>query len=154
MPRTIIADTSCLIVLANIDELHLLQQVYGQIVITPEIAAEYGTKLPDWIQVVATKDLVRKKLLELQVDNGEASSMTLALEIAGSTVIIDDYRARKIAALLGIKYTGTIGVLIKAKLTGIVSSIKPLIAKIKATDFRISHELEQMALSEAGETSS
>ena len=35
MPRTIIADTNCFIVLDKIGELHLLQKFYGQIVTTP-----------------------------------------------------------------------------------------------------------------------
>jgi len=42
MPKTIISDTSCFIILTNIDELELLHKVYGQITTTPEIIAEYG----------------------------------------------------------------------------------------------------------------
>jgi predicted nucleic acid-binding protein len=42
MPRTIISDTSCLIVLSKINELELLYKVYGQIITTPEIAQEFG----------------------------------------------------------------------------------------------------------------
>jgi predicted nucleic acid-binding protein len=48
-------------------------------------------------------------------------------------------------------YTGTIGVIIKAKLKGIIPSIKPLLKKIKQTDFRLSAEIEFLALKEAGE---
>jgi predicted nucleic acid-binding protein len=39
----------------------------------------------------------------------------------------------------------------KAKLNGITPSIKPILKKIKDTDFRISIELEIIALQEAGE---
>ena len=49
---------------------------------------------------------------------------------------------------LNIKYTGTIGV---AKLTGIIPSIKPVLEKIKQTDFRLSPEIELVALKEAQE---
>lgn len=87
----------------------------------------------------------------MQVDKGESSAMALALEMPESTIIIDDYKARKVADHLGINYTGTIGVLIKAKLLGIIQSIKPLLAKIKETNFRISAELEEKALQESGE---
>ena len=45
MPKAIISDTSCFIILTNIGELDLLQKVYGQIVTTPEIAAEFGEPL-------------------------------------------------------------------------------------------------------------
>lgn len=45
MPKAIISDTSCFIVLTNIGKLDLLQKVYGQIITTPEIAAEFGEPL-------------------------------------------------------------------------------------------------------------
>ncbi len=45
MPKAIISDTSCFIILTNIGELELLQKVYGQIVTTPEIVAEFGEPL-------------------------------------------------------------------------------------------------------------
>ena len=47
--------------------------------------------------------------------------------------------------------TGTIGVIIKAKLNGIIPSIKPYLDKIKETNFRISAEIELQALKEANE---
>ena len=46
MPKTIISDTSCFIILTNIGELDLLQKVYGQIVTTLEVATEYGEPWP------------------------------------------------------------------------------------------------------------
>ncbi|MDB5250238.1 MAG: putative nucleic acid-binding protein contains domain, partial [Segetibacter sp.] len=48
-------------------------------------------------------------------------------------------------------YTGTIVVIIKAKVKGIILTIKPLLAKIKQADFRITDEIERQALQEAGE---
>jgi len=47
MPKTIISDTSCLIILSNIGELDLLHKVYGSIVTTTEIATEFGETLPE-----------------------------------------------------------------------------------------------------------
>jgi predicted nucleic acid-binding protein len=45
MHKTIISDTSCFIILANIGELEILHKVYGQIVTTVDIATEYGEVL-------------------------------------------------------------------------------------------------------------
>lgn len=87
----------------------------------------------------------------MQIDRGEASAIALALETPNSTIIVDDYKARKIADQLGLIFTGTIGVIIKAKLNRIISSIKPLFEKIKQTDFRLSAEIELLALKEAKE---
>jgi predicted nucleic acid-binding protein len=89
----------------------------------------------------------------MQIDKGESSAIALALEIPDSTIILDDYKARKIAERLGITFTGTIGVIIKAKLKGVISSIKPILEKIKQTDFRLSADIESQALKEANELS-
>ena len=151
MHKTIISDTSCFIILTNIGELELLHKVYGQIVTTLDIANEYGETLPEWVEIVSVKDKYRQQLLEMQIDKGESSAIALALETPNSTIILDDYKARKIADQLGLVFTGTIGVIIKAKLNGIILSIKPLLEKIKQTDFRLSAEIELQALKEAKE---
>jgi predicted nucleic acid-binding protein len=151
MLKTIISDTSCLIILTNIGELELLHKLYGQIVTTIEIAIEYGESLPEWVEIVSVVDKTKQQLLELQIDKGESSAIALALEIPNSVIILDDNKARKIANQLGLNYTGTIGVIVKAKLKGLIPSIKPIIEKIKQTDFRISAEIETQALQQANE---
>ena len=151
MPKTIIADTSCLIILTNIGEIDLLHKVYGEITTTIDIAIEFGETSPEWVEIVSIKDKYRQQLLEIQIDKGESSAIALAMEIPDSTVILDDYKARKIASQLGINFTGTLGIIIKAKLKSIIPSIKPFLEKIKQTNFRLSVELELQALKEAGE---
>jgi len=151
MPKTIISDTSCLIILTNIGELELLLRLYGQITTTLDIATEYGETLPEWVEIMNVADKSKQQLLELQIDKGESSAIALALEIPNSTIILDDYKARKVASQLGLTFTGTIGIIVKAKLQGLIPSIKPLIAKIKQTDFRLSAEIELQALKQANE---
>ena len=151
MRKTIISDTSCFIILSKIEKLDLLKSVYGVITTTSDIVEEFGEKLPDWVIVEDVSDKSRQRILELQIDRGESSAIALALEIQNSTLILDDFKARKIAQQLGISFTGTIGVIIKAKLNGIIPSIKPYLEKIKETNFRISAEIELQALKEAKE---
>lgn len=151
MPNLIISDTSCLIILTNIEELELLHKLYGQVATTSEIADEYGEKLPEWIQIFEVTDKSKQQLLELQIDRGESSAIALAMETPGSTIILDDHKARKIAIKLGLKITGTIGVIVKAKINGIIPTIKPLLNKIKQNNFRLSEEIEQEALKQANE---
>ena len=135
MPRIIISDTSCLIVLSNMGELELLHKVYGNIVTTKEVAAEFGLPLPNWIQIQSPTDSLRQTILELQVDKGEASAISLALEIVDCTIILDDNKARRLAQQLGLQITGTIGVIVKAKQDGVIASIKPYLAKIRLPTF-------------------
>lgn len=129
----------------------MLHKVYGQVVTTTDIATEFGETLPDWVEIVTVADKFKQQLLEMQIDKGESSAIALALEIPDSTIIMDDYKARKIADKLGIKYTGTIGVIIKAKILGIIPSVKPLLERIKQTDFRLSADVELQALRESKE---
>lgn len=129
----------------------LLKKVYGSVFTTLDIADEFGDSLPEWMEVLSVKDPFTQQLLELQIDKGESSAIALALEMPGSTVILDDFKARKIAIKLGIQVTGTLGVIIRAKQKGVLSSIKPFLEKLKQTNFRLSSELELEALKMAGE---
>lgn len=47
MPRIIVSDTSCLILLSKIGELELLEKIYGQV--TKTVKSEYKDDLPEWI---------------------------------------------------------------------------------------------------------
>ncbi len=151
MPKTIISDTSCLIALTNIGSLNILHDVYGKVIITSEIVKEFGVTLPRWFEIENPKDLSRLSFLENQLDKGEASAIALALEIPDSLIIVDDEKARRVAELLKIEITGTLGVIIKAKNYGIINSIKPFLMKLKNVGFRISTDLEKEALSLTGE---
>lgn len=151
MPKTIISDTSCFIILSKIEALNLLQKIYGQIITTSDIVEEFGEILPEWVIIKNASDTHKQKILELQLDKGESSAIALAIEMPESILILDDFKARKIAQQLGLTITGTIGVIVKAKLTGKIPSIKPYLDKIKITNFRISSEIEAQALKEANE---
>lgn len=151
MPNAVISDASCLIILAEIGSTSLLKAVFGSIVTIPEIAAEVGFDLPDWIEILSPTDLRILESMPSSIDHGEATAIALALENVGSTLIIDDLSARNYAIRLGIHVTGTIGVLIKAKLDGHIASIKPHVEMIRKTNFRFSETVEQNAYLLAGE---
>ena len=75
MPKTIISDTSCFIILKNINELDILHKVYDQIITTPDIAYEFGEPLPEWVQIIDVTDKFKQQLLEMQIDKGESSAI-------------------------------------------------------------------------------
>jgi predicted nucleic acid-binding protein len=151
MHKIIISDTSCFIILTNIGELHLLQKLYSKITTTVEIATEFGEPLPEWVEILSVKSKDTQRLLEMQIDKGESSAIALALEISDSLLILDDIKARKVATQLGLSITGTLGIIIKAKLEGIIPSVIPILNKIKQTDFRLSNEVELQVLKSAME---
>ena len=146
MHNIVISDTSSLILFDKIQEFELLRKVYKSIITTPEIAEEFGDNLPNWIQIVETKDKKYQELIELQVDKGEASAITLAKETENVILLLDDLKARKLAAKLNLKYTGVLGVFHKAKQVGIITEVKPLIEKLQQTNFRIAENVIQELL--------
>jgi predicted nucleic acid-binding protein len=151
VPKTIIADTSCLIVLANIHELELLHKLYGEILTTSEVAREFGNPLPLWIDIQNPSNSDQLKKISLQLDPGEASAIALALEIPDSTIILDDQKARNAAAALGLHITGTLGTIVKAKREGIIESVQLIIDKLLHANFRMSDEIIREVLVAAGE---
>jgi len=151
MLNLIIADTSCLILLQKIKSLNLLEKLYGKMTITPIIAEEFGLPLPDWVDIIVPTDIVYQEILEATLDIGEASALALALEHKGSLVIIDDLKGRKFAQSLGLRITGSLGILIAGKKAGHINAIKPVLEEIKTSDFRLSPDLEKTILQLAKE---
>lgn len=151
MPKTILSDTSCLILLEKIGELELLHEVFGKIIVTEEVAREYLLKLPEWISVQNPTNKHYQQILRVSVDKGEASVIALAVELKDCLLIIDDLKGRNLADELGVKVTGTFGVIIEAKLSGLISSVKPILSKIKQTGFCLSDDLERKVLLKAQE---
>ena len=148
----VIADTSCFILLDKIGEIELLQKVFSSIITTQTIATEFGKQLPDWIIILPVQNISYQALLELEVDAGEASAFALSIEYKSSLLIIDDLKARKLADKLLLNYTGTLGVILKAKELNLLSSVKPLLDKIQLTNFRFSQKVLNEILSIANET--
>jgi predicted nucleic acid-binding protein len=151
MPKTIISDASCIILLDKIGELDLLNKLFGKIIITSEVASEFGHPLPLWFKIQEPIDKNFQALIEKSVDKGEASAIALAVELNNCLLIIDDLKGRKFANKLGLTITGTMGVIVDSKFASIISSVKPILLKIKETNFRISKKVELMVLKQAGE---
>jgi predicted nucleic acid-binding protein len=151
MPK-IISNTSCLILLDNINALDILQKLYQNIYLTEEVAQEYGKPLENWMNVVTVKDKNYLRILNASVDLGEASTIALALQMTEDNVmILDDLKARKLAKQLQLKFTGLLGILLKAKQQHIISSVADIFTQLKKANFRVSEKLENEVLKIAGE---
>ena len=137
----VIADTSCFILLDKISKKQLLQKIFLSVINTQIIAAEFGKPLSNWVRVVPVQNIHYQHLLKLEVDAGEASAFALSVEYNTSLLIIDDFKARKLADKLFLNYTGTLGVLLKAKELKILPSVKPFLIKIQSTNFRFSQKV-------------
>jgi len=137
--------------LDKIGELPVLQKVFNQIYTTPAISYEYGKTLPDWIIVLKPANENYQQFLELKIDKGEASAIALSFELENALLILDDWKARKLSEKLGLPFTGTLGIILRAKQLGKIPSVKPVLEKIRRTNFRFNEAVYSQILSLAGE---
>jgi predicted nucleic acid-binding protein len=141
MPN-VISNTSCLIALANIDMLAILQKRYDRIIVTPEVANEFGDPLPDWISIIAVKDVSKINFFAEDLDIGESSVIALASEIDDPLLILDDGKARRYAKNMGLTMTGTLGIIIKSQNLGLVDDAASIVKKLRSIGFRVPRDIE------------
>jgi hypothetical protein len=159
--KAIIADSSPLIGLAKIGQLDLLRHLAQRVVVPPAVWKEVvdpamsapgardvaGSK---WIEVV-TPDPVAVAPLLILLGAGEAEAIALAQRETSAVLLLDDLRARKIAARLNLRRMGTIALLGRAKRAGLVGNLRPLLKALVDCGIHIRPELMAAALKEAGE---
>ena len=160
-PLLVVTNTTPLISLALIGKLELLRTLYGEVVVPRAVYTEVlagglshpgreAVRLADWLRVQELKDTSRAALVA-DLDRGEAEVIALAQEIGADLVIIDERMARQYAKRLGLILTGTLGVLLKAKHSGLIPSVGPLVAQLKQGGIHISESLLTTALTLAEE---
>jgi predicted nucleic acid-binding protein len=150
--RAVISDASCLILYDKISELEILRGTFSSLIITPQVAKEFGDELPNWIRVKTIRDTGQYHELIQSLGRGEASSIVLAQEIRGSLLIIDEKRGRRVAKNLSIEIIGSLGILLKAKQKEVIKSVASMLEKIEQTNFRVSKVVKEELLKRANET--
>lgn len=160
--QRVVSNTSPLIHLAKIGRLDLLKHLFNETIVPEavyrESVVEGGNRKDavkiseaEWIKVQKIKDDKLKRALMIDLDEGEAEAIVLALEEHADLIILDDYEGRIVARTLGLKVTGTIGILIKAKREGMIQSLKNEIDKLMRTGFWMNKKLYKRILEESGE---
>ena len=141
MPEAIIADTSSLIALERINLLGILCEIYSEVVIPESVINEFGSlSLPCLSIKKVESNLMRLLRTDLNLGQGEAEVIALASQ-SGLKVIMDDSKARRVAENMGLKMTGTIGVLIKAEKLGLIESAYNKAKELREKGFYVSEEL-------------
>ncbi|KAM3108625.1 DUF3368 domain-containing protein [Phormidesmis sp. 146-33] len=154
----IVSDTSPINNLAAINQLHLLHQLYGTVLI-PEavyreltdpsfpVAGAIEVQTFDWIQTRAVSNRAIVEALSNELDVGEAEAVALAVEVQADQMLIDERRGRLVAARLNLRYVGILGVLVEAKGQGLIVEVKPLLnALINQAGFWVADPLYNSVL--------
>jgi predicted nucleic acid-binding protein len=160
----VISNTGPLIALAKVNQLALLERLFGQIFIPPavhrELLAKSGSEsarldkaLQDSIQVTPSPALSPEvKIATLRLNAGEQQAIALAYERKAALVIIDERLGRAAARQLGLDVTGLVGVLLRAKDAELIPAVRPLLERIRQQGYWLSDELLDVAARLAGET--
>jgi hypothetical protein len=118
----VVSDASPLIALLSVDQIDLLQQMFGTIIIPPAVCEEvFGSpagkqvSLPEFIHVESPAADTPIRFLKMNLHAGESEAIALALDRESDAIILDDKLARETADRLGLRVIGTLGVLILAK---------------------------------------
>jgi hypothetical protein len=151
----VVSNTSPILNLAIVGQLDRLRQQFGQIQIPPgvlnelKIAEDRPGSQPiqaaitaGWIQVQPVSNRSLVQLLRQTLDGGEAEAISLALELQADWILLDERDGRNAAKSLGLQVTGVLGVLLRAKESGDLPSLQPVIADLtEKAGFRIAPEL-------------
>ena len=113
----IVCNSSVLITLDNAGVLHVLKDLFKEILIPKAVRKEvFGRrKLPVFVKCVEISESIALKVLKTNLEAGEGEAICLYEEMDADLLIIDDLEGRRVAQGLGINITGTLGVLLLAK---------------------------------------
>jgi len=168
-PGVVIADAGPVIALSRIAQLTLLRDLFGRVWITETVRQEIvdGGLFVDtalvqqaimegWLAVESSAQ-EPLALMTGELDAGELSSITWAFarqEMSKpSLLILDDAKARGVAAQLKLPVVGTAGVIGQAKLAGLIPQAAPILWRLPEVGYFVAPAIIEAVLRQVGESS-
>lgn len=165
----VVSDSSPLICLARLGRLDLLRRLFDAVFIPSAVWQEVAIDGGDREEALQVKEAAQDGWLQVEcpggvsedseatlagLDIGEREAIALALE-KGATLIMDEAAGRAAAQRLGLRCTGTLGVLVEAKLLGLIPRLREELDRLQEqTNFRFTPDLFEVVLGRAGEQDS
>lgn len=157
----LVCDTSPIQYLHQLELLHILPSLAKKVVVPSAVVEEIkignslGVNLPileklDWV-IVRRPASAQALPLITNLGPGETEVLMLGLEMRGAVVVLDDAPAREVAEVLGLRLTGTLGLLLDAKKAGLVNAVSPLLETLQSLKFRLAPRTLEAVLRLAGE---
>ena len=158
----VVSDASPLVTLARIGRLELLAVLYGRVIVpeavwqeitgvSAEKAGVVDLRQASWLEHRTVKDLAAVESLRLQLDRGESEAVVLSLELGADLLLMDERAGREAAQRKGLRVIGLLGLLSEAKQRRIIGLLAPVLEELRQADFRMSAELVDRVLRQAGE---
>ena len=158
----VICNTSPLQYLHQLGVLHIVPALAPRVVVPPAVVEELsagaaqGVLLPDvraldWIAICAPASAAVLSLVT-DLGPGETQVIALALENRDAVVVLDDAVARRVAETLGVRLTGTLGLLLDAKRARLIPAVTPLLDQLESLRFRLAAPTRAAVRALAGES--
>lgn len=159
----IVSNTTPLSNVLQLGLLEVLRQIFGNIVIPEAVAreldeghdfiGEWRQQSKHFIQVISLERNPLTQQLLMSLHRGEAEAISLAVRENARLLLCDDLDARRLALYHGLKVTGTLGILLKAKQSGLLPAITPYLDKLRReARFWFTDDLYAQLQSVAGES--
>lgn len=141
----VVSDATPLNILLRIGHVDILPRLFGHIVIptavaremahanAPDVVRSCARSRPDWLAVRSPEHIDRT----LQLGDGELEALALATELRADLLL---RKARRAATALGLRITGTLGVLMLAEARDLID-FDAALTKLGQTDFSLSKSL-------------
>ena len=160
-PRLVINTGPLIALVAALGDLTVLEILYQEVLVPFEVCREMRAKGYQAFAIRQFEEahwLTKKEqalsidpLLASSLDAGEAAVIQLALNERVSTVAIDETVGRRFAKLSGLKLTGSIGILLRARQEGLSFSMHAALERMKARGVWLGQQVVDFALRQAGE---
>lgn len=158
----VVSDTSPISYLVLIGEIQLLPALFEAVLVPTAVARElrhpggpapirsWMKGAPAWLQVaeLGSRELPLPTQLAA-LDDGEQEAILLAQRRQTPLVVLDDKAAREVAFAMGLRVTGTLGLLQMGARRGLLA-LPTAIARLRKTSFRVVPELLERLLEENG----
>ena len=141
-----------------IQKLWILEKLYGNVIIPEAVLYELEklklnklniSQITDstWIKIQPVMNESLVAILSESLDRGESEAIVLAQELRADLLIIDEIKGRNYAKKLNIRIIGLVGILVQAKIEGILENVGEILDELKhKAGFWISQELYDKAI--------
>lgn len=159
----VVADSSCLIGLAQVKKFDLLREIFLEIVIPEAVydevviagKGEAGSEETEaavkegWIVKEKVSDSVAVKALSSVLGMGESEVIILSKKLKLDYALIDEKTAREQAELMDVNTMGILGIIDLAIEKGVCVNKKELVDQLRKIGFRISNGLYKQMFPES-----
>jgi hypothetical protein len=155
---TVFSNTTPLFAFSALRRLDVIQRICGRLFVAESVIEECAVggliTVPDlktfpWIQIVPSPSAPDPRFFAL--DAGERDTLSVALERKADWVLIDERLGRNLAEYYGLAVVGTLGMLLKAKKSGLLPAFLPEVRKLQDFGFCYQENLVQRLAELAGE---